>query len=312
MSNFSIFPPILIRLFYSYLILIIFPSSKQISAPNLVWNRLKAAQFEFRMVSFQAPGQISSPSSNFPHNKYDNQITNKIPHPHIILFSSNSFAILSIPYYCQTTSPSSERKRIALNQANFNLVLNQFLQKLFDKSKIKLALPFKLNCKAFKKPEFLCFFNLPVKTDQKKFQSGEEYISSTPQDYQTTNNCFLLESRNLLLNSSPIEPKRRELDQLERKPIKSNSPTDLTNNPSLSLSHIFPTHPAVMIPAVTSTQLRPIESLKKQLFMKPYGSTSLSNLPASIVCVSFAFFTKISFFFFFFSSPLTKFTTKIF
>ena len=36
-----------------------------------------------------------------------------------------------------------------------------------------------------------------------------------------------------------------------------------------------------MIPAVTSTQLRPIEKLKKQLFMKSYGSTYLSSLPAS-------------------------------
>ena len=104
----------------------------------------------------------------------------------------------------------------------------------------------------------------------KIFKAGKEYISSIPQDYQTTNNFFLLESCNLLLNSPPFEPKR-ELEQLERKPIKSNSLTDLTNNPSLSLSHIFPTHPAVI--------------------------TSVSNLPASIVCVSFTFFTKISFYF---------------
>ena len=119
----------------------------------------------------------------------------------------------------------------------------------------------------WQKPGFLCFF---VKINQKIFKSGKDYISSIPQDYQTTNKFFLLESCNLLLNSPPFEPKR-ELEQLERKPIKSNSLTDLTNNPSLSLSHIFPTHPAVI--------------------------TSVSNLPASLVCVSFTFLTKISFYF---------------
>ena len=242
MSNFSIFIPFSILLFYSFTILIIFPLSKQFSAPNLVWYCLKTATSQFRTESFQVSGQISPPSSTFLHHKDDNQITNKIPHPHIILFSNNSFAILSIPYYCKTTSPSSARTHIALNQANFNLILIQFPQKLSDKSKLKVALPFKLNSKVFKKPEFLCFF---VKMNQKIFKAGKEYISSIPQDNQTTNNFFLLESCNLLLNSPPFEPKR-ELEQLERKPIKSNSLTDLTNNPSLSLSHIFPTHPAVI------------------------------------------------------------------
>jgi hypothetical protein len=43
---------------------------------------------------------------------------------------------------------------------------------------------------------------------------------------------------------------------------------NLINNPSLSLSHIFPTHPAVMIHAVTSIRFRPMERLKQQLFMQ--------------------------------------------
>ena len=252
MSNFSIFIPFSILLFYSFTILIIFPLSKQFSAPNLVWYCLKTAPSKFRTESFQVSGQFFSPSFIFLHNKYDNQITNKIPHPHIILFSNNSFAILSIPYYCKTTSPPSARNRIALNQANFNLILNQFPQKLSDKPKLKVALPFKLNRKAFKKPEFLYFF---VKMNQKNFKFGKEYISSIPHEYQTTKPFFLLKSCNLLLNSPPIEPKRRELDQLERKPIKPNSITDLTNNPSLSLSHSFSTHPAVTIPAITSAAI---------------------------------------------------------
>ena len=168
MSNFSIFIPFSILIFYSFKILIIFPLSKQFSAPNLVWYCLKTATSQFRTESFQVSGQISPPSSTFLHHKDDNQITNKIPHPHIILFSTNSFAILSIPYHCRTTSPSSARTHIALNQANFNLILNQFPQKLSDKPKLKVALPFKLNCKAFNKPEFLCFFNLPVKNWSEK------------------------------------------------------------------------------------------------------------------------------------------------
>jgi hypothetical protein len=184
MSNFSIFLSFLILLFFSFIILIIFPFSKQFSAPNLVWYCLKTAPSELRTESFHVSDQIFSHSFIFLHNKDDNQITNKIPHPHIILFSNNSFAILSIPYYCKTTSPPLARNRIALNQANFNLILNQFPQKLSDKPKLKVALPFKLNRKAFKKPEFLYFF---VKINQKNFKFGKDYISSIPQEYQTTN-----------------------------------------------------------------------------------------------------------------------------
>ena len=120
------------------------------------------------------------------------------------------------PYYCKTTSPSSERKRIALNQVNFNLMVNKFLQKLSVKSKLIVALPSKLNHKAFKKPEFLCFLNLPKTTEQ----------------------------------------------------IKSNSLINLINNPSLSLSHIFPTHPAGMIHAATSIHFQPMERPKQQLLMQ--------------------------------------------
>ena len=120
------------------------------------------------------------------------------------------------PYYCKTTSTSSERKRIALNQVNFNLMLNKFLQKLSVKSKLIVALPSKLNHKAFKKPEFLCFLNLPKTTEQ----------------------------------------------------IKSKSLINLINNPSLSLSHIFPTHPAGMIHAATSIHFQPMERPKQQLLMQ--------------------------------------------
>ena len=132
MSNFTIIPPFLLFLFYFSMIFTLFPYSKHFSDQNLVWYGPKTAPLKIGPVSFQVQDQISPPLSIYLCNKSNNQITNKIPHPHIILFSNNSFAILSIPYFCKTISPTSTRERIALNQVNFNLVLNNNKINLFS------------------------------------------------------------------------------------------------------------------------------------------------------------------------------------
>ena len=113
MSNFSIFIPFSILLFYFFIIYITSTFSKQFSAPNLVWNSLKTAPSQIGAVSSQVSPKISPPPPKILFPFYNGQkFTNKILHIKIILFSNNFFAILSIPYR-QMISPTSSKKRKA-------------------------------------------------------------------------------------------------------------------------------------------------------------------------------------------------------
>ena len=108
MSNFSIFPPISMLLFYSYIFLLLFLYPQQLSDPNLVGNSLKTASFRFRAVPSQVSTKISSPSTIFLPFPNRQKITNKILHSKIILFYNNSFAILGIPYLQMISSSTAQ------------------------------------------------------------------------------------------------------------------------------------------------------------------------------------------------------------
>ena len=151
MSNFSIFIPFSILLFYFSIIYITSTFSKQFSAPNLVWNSLKTAPSQIGAVSSQVSPKISPPTKIlFPF--YNGQkITNKILHIKIILFSNNSFAILSIPYK-QMISPTSSQKRKASSNsksASSDKKISISSTTLLDP---KVALSTKLNRKAPQEP----------------------------------------------------------------------------------------------------------------------------------------------------------------
>ena len=143
----------------TYFLRLYLSSTQQLFPPNQVISQTdQQPTFNSTNISTNSPTTAANST-----NSTQTATTN--------LLSTNSYAILNIPCYCTTTSPSSERKRIALNQVNFNLMLNKFLQKLSVKSKLIVALPSKLNHKAFKKPKFLCFLNLPKTTEQIKSNS---------------------------------------------------------------------------------------------------------------------------------------------
>ena len=96
MSNFSIFIPFLILLFYFSIIYIKSTLSKQFSAPNLSWNSLKTAPPQIGAVTFQVSPKISPPNK-IPFPFYNGQkITNKNLHIKIILFSNNSSTSLTL------------------------------------------------------------------------------------------------------------------------------------------------------------------------------------------------------------------------
>ena len=162
MSNFSIFIPFLILLFYFFISYLTSTLSKQFSAPNLVWNSLKTAPPQIGAVSSQVSPKISPPTKIlFPfYNGQKN--TNKILHIKIILFSNNSFAILSIPYK-QMISPTSSQKRKA--SSNSKTASSDKKNSISSTTLLdpKVALSTKLNCKAPQEPESCC---LPESMEQ--------------------------------------------------------------------------------------------------------------------------------------------------
>ena len=155
MSNFSIFIPFLILLFYSSIIYLTSTLSKQFSAPNLSWNSLKTAPPQIGAVSSQVSPKISPPNK-IPCPFYNGQkITNKNLHIKIILFSNNSFAILSIPYK-QMISPTSSQKRKVSSKsksASSDKKISISSTALLDP---KVALSTNLNSKAPQEPESCC------------------------------------------------------------------------------------------------------------------------------------------------------------
>ena len=155
MSNLSIFPPFLLFLFYSSLILSLFPFSKQFSDPNLVWYCLKTAPIQLQTVPLQVLPQISSPLTNNLLFCNCQKITNKNSHNKIILFSNNSFAILGIPY-SKMISSSSLRKRKALNEIKSALSSGKSQKSSLVLLESKVAMPTKLNRKASQEPESWC------------------------------------------------------------------------------------------------------------------------------------------------------------
>ena len=128
MSNFSIFPPISMLLFYSHIFLLLFLFPQQLSAPNSAWNCPNTAPIQFRTVPPQVSQKLSPPTKIFLPFYNCQKINNKILHRRIILFSNNSFAIIGIPYF-KMFSPSNSRKRKALLRITSNQS-DQKLQKL--------------------------------------------------------------------------------------------------------------------------------------------------------------------------------------
>ena len=98
MEKFIIFASNFLIIVYSSIIGINYLSQQQFSAFNLAQYKWNLPNVHFHPMPAQAPSQNSRPMAKIITSLDNCQIKRKILHHQIILFSNNSFAILSIPY----------------------------------------------------------------------------------------------------------------------------------------------------------------------------------------------------------------------
>ena len=98
MEKFIIFASNFLIIVYSSIIVINYLSQQQFSAFNLAQYKWNLPNVHFHPMPAQAPSQNSRPMAKIITSLDNCQIKRKILHHQIILFSNNSFAILSIPY----------------------------------------------------------------------------------------------------------------------------------------------------------------------------------------------------------------------
>ena len=115
MQQFTISAPIFLIFIYFCIICSNYLSQQKFSALKTHQKQLNLTEFRFRPATAQASPKNSLPLTNiFPPNN-NHRIQKLITHNQIILFSSNSFAILSIPYFqfkkmIRPTSPRQFKK----------------------------------------------------------------------------------------------------------------------------------------------------------------------------------------------------------
>ena len=115
MQQFIISAPIFLIFIYFCIICSNHLSQQKFSALKTDQNQLNSTKFRFRPATAQATPENSLPRNKFSPPNNNQQIQKSIPHKQIILFSSNSFAILSIPYskfkkMLRPTSPRQHKK----------------------------------------------------------------------------------------------------------------------------------------------------------------------------------------------------------
>ena len=98
MEKFIIFASNFLIIVYSSIIGINYLSQQQFSAFNLAQYKWNLPNVHFHPMPAQAPSQNSRPMAKIITSLDNCHIKRKILHHQIILFSNNSFAILSIPY----------------------------------------------------------------------------------------------------------------------------------------------------------------------------------------------------------------------
>ena len=161
MSHFTISAPILFIFIYMYMICNRQLLLQQFSALKTHKKPWKSTNFQFRPTTAQTPHNNSLPLTKFPpqNNRQPNQIL--ILHEQIILFSSNSFAILSIPYtkfkiMNRPTSPNQQKRQQKALQSQGKLLtepLNStMLSPIHNHMEESIAFPKNLNRMAPQEP----------------------------------------------------------------------------------------------------------------------------------------------------------------
>jgi hypothetical protein len=115
MLKYSIFAPIFPIIVYSYVIYLTYIAYQNFSVSNSGQKPWNSPNVYPHPMPFQVPPKISLPLAKNLPPKCNRQIQKLITHKQIILFSSNSFAILSIPYskfkiMHRPTSPRQHKK----------------------------------------------------------------------------------------------------------------------------------------------------------------------------------------------------------
>ena len=115
MQQFIISATIFLIFIYFCVICSNYLSRPKFSAFKTHQEHLNSPNFRFRPATAQATPENSLPRNKFFPPNTNQQIQKSIPHKQIILFSSNSFAILSIPYskfekMLRPTSPRQHKK----------------------------------------------------------------------------------------------------------------------------------------------------------------------------------------------------------
>ena len=115
MLKYSIFAPIFSIFVYSYVIYMTYITYKNFSVSNSGQKPWNSPNVYPHPMPSQVPPKISLPLAKNLPPKCNRQIQKLISHKQIILFSSNSFAILSIPYFKfkimhRPTSPRQHKK----------------------------------------------------------------------------------------------------------------------------------------------------------------------------------------------------------
>jgi len=118
MPQFLISALIFLILFYFYIISIIYLSYQKLSAPKSPPKQWISPNVHPHPMPSQVPPKNSLPWKKFQSNCHY-RIQKLISHNHIILFSSNSFAILSIPYlkFKKMNHPTSPRQHKKIQKA---------------------------------------------------------------------------------------------------------------------------------------------------------------------------------------------------
>ena len=98
MQRIIISASIFLILVYSYVICITYLSYKNFSVSKTLQKSWNSPNDYFHPMPSQVPPKISLPLVKTSPQKSSQQIQKLILHNHIILFSNNSFANLSIPY----------------------------------------------------------------------------------------------------------------------------------------------------------------------------------------------------------------------
>ena len=282
MLKYTIFAPIFPILVYSYVIYLTYLSYKNFSVlktPQKPWN---LPNVYFHPMPSQVPPKNSLPLVKISLRNRNQQIQKSILHNHIILFSNNSFAILSIPYLKfknmnRPTSPSQCKKHqnVLKGQGkSFPEIINSEIpipSITNNPMEEYIALPQNSNRMAMQEPQILAHL---------EDQSQDNSILNP----SANRNFFCKTNHAVMIPVGVSTPTTtRSIGSFKQQLSMQSNGSILISN-STANNHLFnEINPAVMIPAGSPIPMttRPIESYKQQPFMQSYVPLATSNPSAN-------------------------------